>query len=157
MSINVTLFAQMIVFLLLVWISMKFIWPLILEAMDEREQKIANGLAAAEQGQQDLAQAKDKVEDLIREAREKAVQIVDQANQRAGDIVDEAKQDGRQERERQLQSAQAEIQQEINRARDELRGQVAGLSVATAEKILAREIDPAAHRDLLDQLAAEIY
>ena len=156
MSINVTLFVQMLVFGLLVWFTMTFVWPLMRQAMDEREQKIADGLAAAEKGQSDLKQAAAEAEKLIGQAREQARDIVAKASSRATDIVDEARSDGEAEKRKRLESAQSELEVEINRARDELRRQVGAIAVAGAEKVLAREIDSDAHRDLLDRLAAEL-
>jgi len=156
MSINVTLFVQMLVFALLVWFTMTFVWPVIRNAMDEREQRIADGLAAAERGQGDLRNAKVEADKIVAAAREQAREIVDQAGSRATDLVDQARSDGESERKRQLEAAQAEIQVEINRARDELRGQVAAIAVAGAQKILAREIDAGAHKALLDELAAQL-
>ena len=115
-----------------------------------------DGLAAAEKGTRALDEARGQVDDLLSEARTQARQIIDQANQRANAIVEDARGGANQERERILSSAQAEVEQEVNRARDELRAQVATVAVAGAERILSREIDANAHRDLLDQLAAEI-
>ena len=156
MSINVTLFVQMLVFGLLVWFTMTFVWPLMRQAMDEREQKIADGLAAAEKGQSDLKQAAAEAEKLIGQAREQARDIVAKASSRATDIVDEARSDGEAEKRKRLESAQSELEGEMNWARDELRRQVGTIAVAGAEKVLAREIDSDAHRDLLDRLAAEL-
>ncbi len=156
MSINVTLFVQMLVFGVVVWITMTWIWPLIREAMDERQLTIADGLAAAEKGRTDLEQAEVEAEKIIVVAREQARDILSNANSRAGDIVDEARSDGEAEKRRRLESAQAELEIEINRARDELRQQVAVIAVAGAEKVLSREIDEDAHHDLLDRLAAEL-
>lgn len=156
MSINVTLFVQMLVFGLLTWFTMTFVWPLIREAMEEREQKITEGLAAAEKGQTDLRQAEVEAEKIIGEARDQARDILSKANSRANDIVDEARSEGEVEKRKRLDSAQSEIEVEINRARDELRQQVATIAIAGAEKVLSREIDAAAHRDLLDRLAAEL-
>ena len=156
MSINVTLFVQMIVFAVLVWFTMTFVWPLIRGAMDEREQRIADGLTAAEKGQRDLLDAEAKAQTIITEARDQAKEIVAQASGRATDIVDEARADGEAEKRRQLEATQAEIEVEFNRARDELRGQVATIAMAGAVKVLAREIDSSTHRDLLDSLASEL-
>ena len=156
MSINVTLFVQMLVFGLLVWFTMTFVWPLMRQAMEEREQKITDGLAAAEKGQSDLKRAAAEAEKLIAEAREQAREIVTKASSRATDIVDEARSDGEVEKRKRLESAQSELEVEINRARDELRRQVGVIAVAGAEKVLAREIDGDAHRDLLDRLATEL-
>ena len=156
MSINVTLFVQMLVFGLLVWFTMTFVWPLMRQAMDERETKIADGLAAAERGQSDLKNAKVEADKIIAQAREQARDIINKAGSRATDIVDEARTDGESEKRKQLASAQMEIEVETNHARDELRKQVASIAVAGAEKVLSREIDANVHRDLLDRLAAEI-
>ena len=156
MSINVTLFAQMLVFGLLVWFTMTFVWPLIREAMEEREQKITDGLAAAEKGQSDLQQAGGETEKIIGHARDQARDILSKANSRANDIVEEARSEGEVEKRKRLESAESEIEVEVNRARDELRQQVAVIAIAGAEKVLSREIDEAAHRDLLDRLAAEL-
>jgi len=155
-SINATLLVQILVFGLLVWFTMKFVWPIILEAMAQREQRIADGLAAAEKGQADLNNAKSQADSIIAEAREKAREIVDGANARAGDIVDEGRSEGERERQRQLASAKAEIEQEVSRVRDQLRAEVAGIAVAGAERLLGKEIDANTHRQLLDSLAAEL-
>ena len=156
MSINVTLFVQMLVFALLVWFTMKFIWPVILEAMEERERRIADGLAAAEKGRSDLEAAATEAESIVSAARDQARDILGKANSRAAGIVEEARTQGEEEKRKRLESAQAEIDVEVNRARDELRGQVAAIAVAGAEKVLAREIDTEAHRELLDRLAADL-
>lgn len=156
MSINVTLFVQMLVFGLLVWFTMTFIWPLIRQAMDERQQEIADGLAAAEKGRSNLQAAESEAEGVIAAAREQARDILNKASGRATGIVDEARTQGEDEKRKQLESAQAEIDVEVNRARDELRNEVAVIAVAGAEKVLAREIDADAHRELLDRLAAEL-
>jgi len=156
MSINVTLFVQMLVFALLVWFTMTFVWPLMRQAMDERQQRIADGLAAAERGQSNLQEAQVEAGKIIAEARDQGKDIVDQASSRATDIVDEARADGESEKRRQLESARAEIEVEINRARDDLRAQVAMISLAAAKKVLVREIDPEDHKDLLDRLVAEL-
>ena len=156
MSINVTLFVQMLVFALLVWFTMTFVWPLIREAMEERERKITDGLAAAEKGQSDLKQAAVEADKIIGEARDQARDILSRANSRASDIVEEARSEGEAEKRKRLESAQAEIEVEIHRARDELRQQVGAIAIAGAEKVLSREIDATAHRDLLDRLAAEL-
>lgn len=156
MSINVTLFVQMLVFALLVWFTMKFIWPVILEAMEERERRIADGLAAAEKGRSELEAAGTEAESIVSAARDQARDILGKANSRAAGIVEEARTQGEEEKRKRLESAQAEIDVEVNRARDELRGQVAAIAVAGAEKVLAREIDTEAHRELLDRLAADL-
>ncbi len=156
MSINVTLFVQMLVFALLVWFTMTYIWPLIIQAMEEREQRIADGLAAAEKGRSNLEAAEAQAQTIIVAAREQARDILNKASSRATGIVDEARTQGEDEKRKRLESAQAELDVEINRARDELRNQVAVIAVAGAEKVLAREIDAEAHRELLDRLAAEL-
>jgi F-type H+-transporting ATPase subunit b len=143
----------MIVF---VWFCMKFIWPPIMTAIEERQQEIADGLAAAERGQQSLDKAKAEADDIVADARKQATSILDQANARANEIVAEGKTEGVKERERQLAAATSEVEQEMNRAREELRGQVSAIAVASAEKILQREIDQKAHEDILSKLAAEL-
>ncbi len=156
MNINATLIAQIVTFLIFVWFNMKFVWPPISKALEERRAKIAEGLAASDRAQKDLELAQQKAAEVIREAREQASEIVEQANQRANQILDHAKEEAVQERERQMAAALAEIELEVNRAKEDLRKQVASLAVEGAEKLLQREIDAAAHKDLLDALAAEI-
>ncbi len=156
MNINLTLVIQMIVFAVLVWFVMRSVWPMILGAMDERSKKIAHGLAAAEKGQQDLAQAEKRAEVIVREARERANQIVDQAQRRANEIVEHAKEAANAESSRIVASAQQQIELEASRVRDSLRRDVAQLAVDTASKLLEREIDARTHADLLDKLAAQI-
>ena len=133
----------MIVF---VWFCMKFVWPPMIGMIEERQTKIAEGLAAAEKGSRSLEEAQAQIAAIVEEARGQARQIIDQANQRANAIVEEARAGAAKERDRILASAQAEVEQEVNRARDELRGQVAAIAVAGAEKILAREIDGNSHQ-----------
>lgn len=156
MNINLTLFAQGITFFAFIWFTVKFVWPPILAIIEERRTKIADGLAAADKGARSLEDAQVKISAMVEEARGQARQILDQAQNRANGLVDEARVGATQERERILESGQAEVAQQLNRARDELRAQVAGIAVAGAEKILAREIDPRAHQDLLDKLATQI-
>lgn len=151
-----TLAAQTLAMIAFVGICMKFIWPPLTEALEARQKEIADGLAAAEKGQASLASAEAKIDAEIKKARDEASVILDQAHQRANEIVAEGKEEGVRERERQLAAARAEIEQETNKAREELRGQVSAIALASAEKILKREIDGAAHRDLLDSLATEI-
>ena len=152
----ITLIGQSITFLIFVLVVMKKVWPPLMDAVEERRQKIADGLAAAERGQQDLAKAESKVDELVNEARGQAAEILDQARARANEIIAEGKAEGQRERERQLTAANAEIEQETNRVREELRGQVSAIALASAEKILKREIDGNAHQDLLDDLAQQI-
>ena len=156
MNINLTLIGQSIAMLVFVWFCMTKIWPLVMKGLEERRAKIAEGLAAADNAERELAEAKSSAQQMVTEARAQAGQIRDQANQQASQIVAEAKGQGVQEKDRQLTLAKSEIEQEKNRARDELRAKVAMLSVAGAEKILQREIDADKHRDLLDQVAAEL-
>ncbi len=139
-----------------VWFCMKFIWPPLLGAIEERQQKIADGLAAADKGEQKLEEAKAQADEIVGHARTQATGILDQAHARANEIVAEGKADGVKERDRQLVAAKAEIEQEANRAREELRGQVSAIAVASAEKILQREIDDKAHEDILTKLAGEL-
>jgi len=155
-NINLTLIGQMLAFVAFVLFCMKYVWPPILGAMQEREQKIADGLAAAEKAQQDLELAKEKSVERLREAKQEAAGIIDAANRRANQIVEEAKTAAVGEADRVKASAQAEIEQERNRAREQLRGQVAALSVAGAERVLGASIDEKAHADMLDKLAGEL-
>lgn len=156
MDINATLIGQTIAMIVFVWFCMKFIWPPLLAAIEERQEKIAEGLAAAEQGAERLDEAKAEAEEIVQDARRQATQILDQANARANEIVAEGKASGVKERERQLSAAKAEIEQEANRAREELRGQVSAIAIAGAEQILKREIDAASHDDILGELAREL-
>ena len=151
-----TLIGQTIAMIVFVWFCMKFIWPPLLGAIEERQEKIAEGLAAADKGQEKLEQASAEAEQIVADARKQATGILDQAHARANEIVAEGKADGVKERERQLAAAKAEIEQEANRAREELRGQVSAIAIASAEKILRREIDEKQHGDILGKLAAEL-
>ncbi len=156
MTINATLIAQMIVFLILISVTMKFIWPPLTQAMDARAKRIAEGLSAAEKARKELADADARVADEIRKARTEATGIIDKAHQQANQIIEKAKQDAIVEATRQKATAAADIESMTHRAREELRGQVASLAVSGAEKILKREIDANAHKALLDQLVAEM-
>mgnify|MGYP001819719687 FL=1 len=156
MNINLTLIGQMIAFVGFVWFCMKFVWPPILAAMAEREKKIADGLAAADRASHDLELAKEKAVERLKEAKEEAAGIIDSANKRASQLVEEAKDAAVVEADRVKASAQAEIEQESNRAREALRGEVAALSLAGAEKVLGAAIDQEAHKELVDKLAAEL-
>ena len=156
MSINVTLFAQVVVFIVLVWFTMKYVWPVLAQAMAEREKKIADGLAAAERGEKDLELARKKSTEILHEAREQANQIVDQAGARANDIVAQARDEAMDERKRQVAAAEAEISQQANSAREALRAQVAALAVAGAERLIEREIDEKRHAEILDKLITGI-
>lgn len=156
MDFNLTFIGQTIAMLVFVWFCMKYIWPPIMTAIEERQTEIADGLAAAERGQQSLDKAQVQADEIVAEARKQATSILDQAHARANEIVAEGKADGVKERERQLAAATAEVEQETNRAREALRGQVSAIAVASAEKILRREIDAKAHEDILSKLAAEL-
>ena len=156
MDINMTLIGQSIAMIVFVWFCMKFIWPPLLEAIEDRQQTIADGLAAADKGQESLEKATAEAEGIIAESRKQATGILDQAHARANEIVADGKADGTKERERQLTAAKAEIEQETNRAREELRGQVSAVALSGAEKILRREIDAAEHNDILGKLAQEL-
>ena len=139
-----------------VWACMKWIWPPLLEAIEERQQKIEEGLQAADKSQEALVAAQAEADEIVSEARKQATGILDQAHARANEIVADGKSAGEKERERQIAAAQAEIEQETNKAREELRGQVSAIAIASAEKILSREIDGKAHEDILGKLAQEI-
>ena len=156
MDIKATLVVQMLVFAIFVWVVMSFIWPIILGAMNEREKKIASGLAAAEQGQKDLSEAKSRAEDVIKEARARAMAIESQAQTRANQIIEDARKAASLEGEKALAAAQSQIALESNKARYQLRGQVVSLAVAGAKRVLEKEIDQKTHGELLDQLAAKL-
>ena len=156
MNINLTLIVQTVMFIVLIWFTMKFVWPKIIDAMDERTRKIAAGLAAAEKGTQELASANERAEAIMREARERAGQIIDQAQHRANDMVEEARGAATAEGARLLASAKEQIDLEAAHAREALRRDVAQIAVSAASKILEREIDARAHSDLIDKLAAQI-
>jgi F-type H+-transporting ATPase subunit b len=155
-NINLTLIIQMIVFGLLVWGTMRFIWPSLMSQVEERQKKIAHGLAAADRGEQELQQARQGADEILREARDRARQIIDQAQHRANDIQEQARVTATQEGQRLVASAQQQIELEATRARESLRREVGGMVVAAASKLLEREIDPNAHQDLISKLAAQI-
>ena len=156
MSLNATLLIQMTVFAVVVLFSMKFIWPMIMEAIEERNKNISDGLAAAEQGQKKLSEAETEVNSLIKEAKQQATTILDQANTRASSIVESAKNEGTSERDKIISTAHDEAQQELAKLRETLRKEVAGLAISGAEKILTREIRSADHKDMLDKLANKL-
>lgn len=156
MDLNATIIGQSIAMIVFVWFCMKFVWPPIMTMLEERQTQIADGLAAADKGNRALEEAEAEKAIILDEARGQAREIIDQANTRATSIVEEAREEAGGEKERIVASAQSEAEQEANRAREELRGQVGALAIAGAEKIIQREIDAAAHKDLLDKLAAEI-
>ncbi len=156
MEINATLIGQMLVFGILYWFSWKFIWPPLTRAVEDRQKKITEGLAAAERGQKELQQSHGDAAVIVNEAREKALKIVDQANRRSNELVDEARATAITEGQRLVGDAKQEITLEQARARDALRKDVAKLAVAGASRLLEREIDPKAHADLIEKLATEI-
>jgi F-type H+-transporting ATPase subunit b len=156
-DINIgTLLGQTFAMALFVWFCMKYIWPAIMSAIEARQVAIAEGLAAAESGQSALVNAKAEADKLVVAARDQARGIMDQANTRATAIVEQGKAEGEAERKRQLEAARAEIDVEMNRAREELRGQVAAIAIAAAEKVLSREIDAGTHRELLARAANDL-
>ena len=156
MNINLTLIGQTIAFIVFVWFCLKFIWPHIIKAMDERKTRIAEGLAAGERGLHEQELAKQRAVTLIREAKEQAKEILAQAHRRGDEIVDEAKNDGRVEGERMLRAAESEIQQQINQTREQLRTEVVKLSLQGAQQVLGREVDEKAHTEQLNRLAAQL-
>ncbi|NNM61130.1 MAG: F0F1 ATP synthase subunit B [Steroidobacteraceae bacterium] len=156
MNINLTLFVQMLVFVTLIWFTKRFVWPMILGPMDERARRIAVGLAAAEKGKTDLAEARERADAVIREARDRATQIVDLAAKRANEMIEEAKGTASGEAARLLTQARAEVARESSRAREDLTREVGRLAVRGAARLLEREIDAGTHVELLDKLAAEI-
>jgi F-type H+-transporting ATPase subunit b len=156
MNINATLILNSIAMMIFVWFCMKFIWPPLLKALDERREKIADGLAASDRAEKALEEANARAEEQLKVARDKAGEILDQAAQRRNQIVDDAKEEATAERHRQVSAAEADITQAANQAREELRSAVAGLAVAGAARILEREVDENTHRELLDKLIAEI-
>ncbi len=157
MDINLpTLGGQTLAMIVFVWFCMKYIWPPILNAIEERQQQIEEGLAAADKSQEKLVEAQSRADEIVNEARQQATGILDQAHARANEIVADGKDAGVKERERQLSAAKAEIEQEANKAREELRGQVSAIAISSAEKILNREIDGKAHDDILGKLAQEL-
>ena len=156
MDINATLLGQVIVFVILIWFSAKFIWPPLVKAVEDRQKKIAEGLAAAERGQTELQSAHGEAQSIVEAARVQAKKIVDQAHKREVEIVEEARSTAVEEGKRIIESSRQDAQQEKARARDELRKDVATLAVAGASRLLQREIDPRAHADLIEQLAREI-
>jgi F-type H+-transporting ATPase subunit b len=155
-NINLTIIGQAIAFFFFVLFCMKYVWPPLTAALDERKKKIADGLDAAERAERDLRLAQEKAADDMRASKEEAAAIIEQANKRANQIVEEAKAQAREEANRVKASAEAEIEQQINQAKEVLRGQVAALAIAGAEKILEASVDEKAHAQLVDKLAAEL-
>lgn len=156
MSINATLLGQMVVFALLIWFTMNYVWPVLLKAMEERETRIADGLAAGEKGKHELELAENKATEILKGGKEQVVDILSQAHKRADEIVDEAKQQAQEEGQRIVTAARAQIDQEISQAREGLRTEVSKLALVGVEQILMREVDANAHRDVLDKLTAQL-
>jgi len=156
MNINATLIAQAISFAILIGFTVKFVWPLLIDAIDERNKRIADGLAAADAGHRALHEARERGDLQVRESHERATEIMLQADKRVAQVLDEAKANAKAEADRMLAAARAEIVQEAARARDALREQVAALAVAGATQILQREVDAKAHAELLDRLKKQL-
>jgi F-type H+-transporting ATPase subunit b len=156
MNLNATLFVQAVVLFIAGWVTMKFVWPLLRGQLDERRQKIADGLAAAEQGTRSLAEAQRKITQIDADARSRAQALIAETEKRAHLIVEEAKAQAKAEGDRLIQAARAEAEQQVVRAKTALRDQVAALAVAGAEQILRREVNPKVHAELLDQLKARL-
>jgi F-type H+-transporting ATPase subunit b len=155
-NVTATLIGQIIVFVALIWFVKSFLWGPMLNMMEERKKRIADGLAAAERGQKEQEEAEQQVKERLDEAKQQASNIINQAQRRAGEIVEEAKTEAREEGERIKSAAQSEIEQEINRAKESLRKQVAVIAIAGAEQVIKKEIDPKTHSAVLDDLAAQI-
>lgn len=156
MNINLTLLGQTVTFIVFVWFCLKFIWPHIIKAMDDRKTQIAEGLAAGERGRHEQELAEERAIAVIREAKDQAKEILAQAHKRGDEIIDEAKGDGRVEGERMLRAAEAEIEQQANQTREQLRADVVKLSLQGAQQVLEREVDEKAHTEQLDRLAAQL-
>ena len=156
MNINATLFAQAIVFFVFIFISVKYVWPMLQEQIDARQKQIADGLAAGEQGRKSLEVSSKQAEQAIQEARVRAAEIIAQAEKRDAQMVEAAKVAAKAEGDREKAAAKSDIQQEAQRAREQLREQVAALAVAGAEKILRREVDAKAHAELLDGIKKQL-
>ena len=156
MNINATLIGQAIAFAIFVWFCMKYVWPPLLDAIEARQKKIADGLTQAERAGKDLELAQAKATDKLKQAKAQAAEIIDQANKRRTQIVEEAKNEAETERSKIVAQGEAEVEAERNRAREELRQQVAVLAIAGAEKIIKRTIDKEANSDIIDKLVAEL-
>jgi|TARA_B110000305_G_scaffold240238_1_gene310266 F-type H+-transporting ATPase subunit b len=155
-NINATLLGQALWFALFIWLTMKYVWPPLQKAMQDRQKQIADGLAAGEKGRQELAASAEKVSQELQKTKEQAMEIISQAEKRSGELIEEAKNQAKLEGERIVTAAKAEIEQEVNRAKELLRAQVASLALAGAEQILQKEINAAAHGDMLQRLESEL-
>lgn len=156
MNFNATLIGQTITFIVFVWFCMKFVWPPIMNALEERRRKIADGLSAAERGKHEKELAEERAREILRDAKAQAGEIINRADKRAAEIIDEARDDARAEGNRIKSAAEAELEQEVNRVKESLRGQVVSIALAGAGKVLEREITESTHAELLDKLAAEL-
>ena len=156
MNLNATLWAQLVVFFILAWFTMQFVWPPIVKALDERAKKIADGLAAAERGKQDLDLATKRSTEALKEGKEKAAELISNAEKRAAQLIEEAKVAAKVEADRVIAGAKAEIEQEAVRAKEQLREQVSALVVSGAEQILRREINAQAHSDILATIKQDL-
>lgn len=156
MNLNATLFAQIVVFFILAWFTMKFVWPPIMKALDERATKIAEGLAAAERGRQSFDLAAKHSAETMRESKEKVAEVIAQADKRALQIIEDAKVQARFEAEKIVAGAQADIEQAAARAKEGLRERVAELAIAGAEKILRREVNASVHADMLSAIKQDL-
>ena len=156
MNLNATLFAQLVVFFILAWFTMQFVWPPIVKALDERAKKIADGLAAAERGKQDLELATKRSTEALREGKEKAAELIANAEKRGAQLIEEAKAAAKVEAERIVTGAKAEIEQEAVRAKEQIREQVAALVINGAEQSLRREINAQAHSDILATIKQDL-
>ncbi|MDH3413774.1 MAG: F0F1 ATP synthase subunit B [Gammaproteobacteria bacterium] len=154
MNINLTLIGQSIAFGIFVWFCLKFIWPPIIKALEERRTRIADGLAAADEGLRAKEKAEEEIEERLKEVREQAKDIIANAKKQAEGVVEEARNDARAEGERILKSARAEIDQQIHQAREELRKEVVRIALSGAEQVLMREVDSKAHSETLEKLSA---
>ncbi|MGZ8217229.1 F0F1 ATP synthase subunit B [Methylomagnum sp.] len=156
MSINATLLGQMITFALLVWFTMKYVWPPLMQAMEERKKKIADGLAAGEKGKHEMELAEKRATNVLREAKDQAADIVSRAQKQAGEHIDESKQVAKQEGDRIKTAALAEVDREIQKAKEGLRQQVAILAVDAAQQILQKEVDQDKHKDIIENLGKQL-
>lgn len=156
MNINLTMIGQAIAFFIFVVFCMKYVWPPIMAALQERQKKIADGLAASDRAARDLELAQEKSAQELREAKQQAAGLIEEANKRAAAIVEASKDDARKEGQKLIEQAKAEIEQERNQARDALRAEIAAIAVAGAEKILETSVDASKHNEMLEKLAAEL-
>ncbi len=156
MSINATLIGQMITFTLLVWFTMEYVWPPLIEALDERKKKISEGLAAAEKGQEDIKLAEEKAAEYLKKAKAESASIVALAQKRASEVVDKSKETAKLEGEKMIEAAKAQIEQEMQQAKENLRKEVSALALKAAEQILQEEVDKAKHKKMLSNVSSQL-